>query len=57
MVGYSGKIKFDPTKLDGSPRKFINTQLLNKLGWKPKVSLKDGLNKTYADFIATQCKP
>ncbi len=57
VVGYSGKIKFDLAKLDGSPRKFINTQLLNKLGWKPKVSLKDGLTKTYADFIATQCKP
>jgi len=56
VVGYSGKIKFDLAKLDGSPRKFINTQLLNKLGWKPKVSLKDGLTKTYADFIATQCK-
>jgi len=54
VVGYSGKIKFDLAKLDGSPRKFINTQLLNKLGWKPKVSLKDGLTKTYADFIATQ---
>jgi len=57
VVGYSGKIKFDLAKLDGSPRKFINTQLLNKLGWKPKVSLKDGLTKTYADFITTQCKP
>jgi GDP-L-fucose synthase len=57
VVGYSGKIKFDLAKLNGSPRKFINTQLLNKLGWKPKVSLKDGLTKTYADFIATQCKP
>lgn len=56
VVGYSGKIKFDVTKLDGSPRKFINTQLLNKLGWKPKVSLKDGLIKTYQDFKATQCK-
>ena len=57
VVGYSGKIKFDRTKLDGTPRKFINTQLLNKLGWKPKVSLHEGLTKTYADFIATQCKP
>jgi len=57
VVGYSGKIKFDLTKLEGSPRKFLNTQLLNKLGWKPKVSLKDGLNKTYVDFITTQCNP
>lgn len=57
VVGYSGKIKFDLTKLEGSPRKFLNTQLLNKLGWKPKVSLKDGLTKTYADFITTKCNP
>jgi GDP-L-fucose synthase len=55
VVGYSGKIKFDSTKLDGSPRKFLNTQLLNKLGWKPKVQFKVGLIKTYKDFIATQC--
>jgi len=51
IVGYEGYIKFDHTKPDGSPRKFIDSQRLNNLGWKPKVSLKHGLNSTYKDFL------
>jgi GDP-L-fucose synthase len=50
VIGYKGSINFDPRKSDGSPRKFMNSQLINKLGWKPKVSLKDGLAKVYLDF-------
>ena len=51
VVGYKGHIKFDPTKPDGSPRKFIDSKRLNDLGWKPKVSLKQGLNNAYKDFL------
>ena len=51
VVGYDGYIKFDQTKPDGSPRKFIDSQRLNNLGWKPKVSLKHGLNNAYKDFL------
>ncbi len=51
-VGYSGKIKFDPSKPDGTPRKLIDSARLNSLGWKPKVDLKNGLKKAYADFLA-----
>ena len=51
VVGYKGEIKFDTTKPDGSPRKFINSQRLNDLGWKPKFTLKEGLRKAYEDFL------
>ena len=51
IVGYKGKIKYDNTKPDGSPRKFIDSSRLNKLGWKPKVSLRTGLKKAYKDFL------
>jgi len=53
VVGYKGKINFDLSKPEGSPRKFISSQLLNKIGVKPKVSLEKGLIKTYSDFLKT----
>jgi GDP-L-fucose synthase len=53
IVGYKGKIEYDHTKPDGSPRKFIDSSRLNKLGWKPRVSLKTGLRKAYKDFLKT----
>jgi len=51
IVGFKGIIKFDTNKPDGSQRKFINSQILNKLGFKPEVSLKDGLTRTYEDYL------
>jgi GDP-L-fucose synthase len=51
MVGYKGKIKFDAARPDGTPRKLMDSSLLNSLGWKPSVTLKAGLEKTYKDFI------
>ena len=51
VVDYKGQINFDSTKLDGSPRKFIDSKALNSLGWWPEVSLKVGLAKTYKEFL------
>ena len=50
-VGYSGKINFDLSKPDGTPRKLMDSFKLNSLGWKPKVDLESGLIKAYADFL------
>ena len=47
IVGYKGKIIFDATKPDGVPRKLIDTSLISNLGWKYKVDLSEGLEKTY----------
>ncbi len=51
-VGYSGEIKFDTSKPDGTPRKLMDSERLNSLGWKPQVDFKIGLEKAYQDFIA-----
>ncbi len=50
IVGYSGGIRFDASKPDGAPRKWMNSALLNTLGWQPKVSLQNGLSAAYLDF-------
>lgn len=47
VVGYQGKIKFDASKLDGSPRKWMSSSKLNNLGWRPTINLKDGLSLSY----------
>lgn len=49
-IGYQGNISFDPTKPDGSPRKWMGSSRLNKLGWSAKTSFEKGLQLTYSDF-------
>ena len=49
-TGYMGEILFDASKPDGSPRKWMDSGRLNKLGWKAKVDLNSGLALAYADF-------
>ena len=50
VVGFKGEINFDLTKPDGSPRKFLDSKRINSLGFKPEISLKEGLIKTYQDY-------
>jgi len=49
-VGYQGKIRFDISKPDGSPRKWMDSSRLNRLGWSPNISLETGLVRAYQDF-------
>src|ERR1700733_2592153 len=49
VVGYEGKITCDLSKPDGSPRKKTDIQRITSLGWKPILSLKEGLQKSYED--------
>ena len=50
-TGYQGNISFDPTKPDGSPRKWMSSERLNKLGWNAQVGLEQGLAQAYAEFV------
>jgi len=52
-TGYQGVVKFDASKPDGAPRKWMSSERLNHLGWKPKVALGQGLPLAYADFCST----
>jgi GDP-L-fucose synthase len=45
-VGYTGKLEFDTTKPDGTPRKLMDTTKINNLGWKASIKLKEGIIKT-----------
>ncbi len=47
VVGYRGRILFDPTKPDGTPRKVLGSQRVRSLGWQPRISLEDGLAEMY----------
>jgi GDP-L-fucose synthase len=50
-VGFKGDIEYDTSKHDGAPRKWLNCQKLQSLGWKPTYLLNEGLQKAYADFL------
>lgn len=50
-VGYRGLLDFDSSKPDGTPRKLLDTSRLTGLGWRPRVSLKEGIVSTYAWFV------
>jgi GDP-L-fucose synthase len=51
VIDFKGTIIFDPSKPDGSTRKLLNSERINKLGFKPKTDLKEGLIKTYQDYL------
>lgn len=50
-VGFTGEIKTDPTKPDGTPRKLMDNTILRSLDWKPKTSLEQGLALAYQYFL------
>jgi len=50
-TGYHGGISFDPSKPDGSPRKWMDSSRLNDLGWMPTFGLEHGLINAYQDFL------
>ena len=52
VVGYSGRIVYDASKPDGTPRKLMDVSLLNRAGWKASTGLEDGLKIAYAEFAA-----
>lgn len=50
-VGYTGTLRFDTTKPDGTPRKLLDVSKLNALGFKAKTTLKEGLKAVYEDYL------
>ena len=50
VAGFHGRLEFDPSKPDGTPRKLLDTSRLTALGWTPKIKLKAGIEDTYAWF-------
>jgi GDP-L-fucose synthase len=57
VVAYRGELKFDSSMPDGSPRKLLDTSRLRSLGWQPTVSLREGMELAYRDFLETCSAP
>jgi len=52
VVGFEGRIVYDRSKPDGTPRKLMDSGRLNAMGWQPRVSLEEGIARAYDDFLA-----
>ncbi len=52
VTGFNGRIVWDASKPDGTPRKLLDISKLTALGWKARIGLLEGLKKTYASFLA-----
>ncbi|HEY9155248.1 MAG TPA: GDP-L-fucose synthase [Opitutaceae bacterium] len=52
VTGFNGRITWDTSKPDGTPRKLMDVSKLSGLGWKAKISLQEGVAKTYQSFLA-----
>jgi GDP-L-fucose synthase len=55
-VGFEGQITFDKTKPNGTPRKLLNLEVINNLGWRSQIDLKSGLASTYDWFLNNEAK-
>jgi GDP-L-fucose synthase len=53
IIDYQGELIFDINKPDGTPRKLMDVSKINTMGWRSKIGLVDGLNKTIAEYRLT----
>jgi len=51
IVGFEGEIKYDLSKPDGTPRKLLDVSRMKSLGWKPRISLEEGIKRVYMEII------
>ena len=49
-MGFEGDIKYDLSKPDGTPRKLLDVSRMKSLGWKPKISLEEGIKRVYMEI-------
>jgi GDP-L-fucose synthase len=52
VVGYRGEVVWDTDKPDGTPRKQLDTSRIARLGWTPRIGLREGIQRTYQDYLA-----
>jgi GDP-L-fucose synthase len=53
-VGFQGEMEWDASRPDGTPRKLMDSSLVNRLGWSPKIGLQEGIARTYQEFLDEQ---
>ena len=54
MVGFDGSIEWDASKPDGTPRKLMDSSRLKSTGWKPTMSLEEGISVSYLDYLESE---
>ncbi|MDG2310753.1 MAG: GDP-L-fucose synthase [Flavobacteriales bacterium] len=52
VVGYQGDVIWDTSKPDGTPRKLLNVDRINEMGWKASITLRQGIESVYADYLS-----
>ena len=53
IVGYTGELNWDTSKPDGTPRKLMNVDRINALGWKARIALREGIERVYSEIKET----
>jgi GDP-L-fucose synthase len=56
VVGFAGKLEFDATKPDGTPRKLLDVSRMATLGWQARTLLRDGIALAYQDFLTSAAR-
>jgi GDP-L-fucose synthase len=56
VVGFAGRLEFDASRPDGTPRKLLDVSRLSALGWRPTIGLEEGLRSTYEWFVANESR-
>ena len=56
VVGFTGRLEFDPSMPDGTPRKLMDVSRIRALGWKPRHSLPEGIRSAYAWYLANSAE-
>lgn len=54
VVGYGGVISYDPSMPDGTPRKVLDVSRINSLGWRPRITLRSGIEATYSWYLSNR---
>ncbi len=55
-ISFTGTLQFDPSKPNGTPKKLLDVSSVLRLGWRPQTTLREGLEKTYAWYLANENK-
>jgi GDP-L-fucose synthase len=56
VVGFEGRLDFDATKPDGTPRKLLDVSRVTGLGWRASTGLEQGLKAAYQDYLARKTR-
>jgi GDP-L-fucose synthase len=56
IVEFNGEIRYDNSKPDGTPRKLLDVSRLDSLGWRSRISLREGIEKTYKWYVEAEAR-